>query len=333
MSEAHGDIPLVDAGLRGPLERLLAERFDSPPRVTGIDRRDADYSSSYSTETITVHLAGREPLRIFLKNFAVAAWEKDLMPERRSRELTVYRDLLSLEQLGTPAYYGAVWDDARARYWLLLEHVDGPQVKWCEFDEWLRAAAWLGRLHGRFPPGGDDIANAGYLVQHDALYFRETMARAQDTVAAADPALGRRLAAATARYEDLIDDLVALPRTLVHGGYRPQNIIRGGADQHPRICPADWEEAAFGSQFYDFAYISDGFDGDRMDALWQAYRNEARRHGVEVPPDADAARLVSAFNVHKNLGTVSKAAARHFRPTAVEKLVTMIEVSAANAYV
>src|SRR5215217_6112818 len=202
VTDLRSGVPPGDE-LRQPLERMLSARLGTPLTVTEVVRRRADYSSSYATEVVTAHLAGREPVRIFLKNFAVAAWEKDLMPERRSRELCVYRDLLSRAQLGTPAYYGAVWDEGRARYWLLLEHVEGPQVKWCEFEDWLRAAAWLGRLHGRFPPGDEDVTGVGYLVQHDTSYFGDTAARAHAAVAGCDRALGRRLCAATARYYDL----------------------------------------------------------------------------------------------------------------------------------
>jgi hypothetical protein len=117
----------------------------------------------------------------------------------------------------------------------------------------------------------------------------------------------------------------------VHGGYRPQNIIRGTSGDRPRICPADWEEAAYGSCFYDFAYLSDGFERERLGALWKAYRVQATREGIELPPDTAAGRLVCAFNLHKNLGTLAKAVDRDFPPDSVEKLVGMVARSADGA--
>src|SRR5215208_6690781 len=133
--------------LRDAIERALAERSGLRVAVTRLSRRPSKHSSSYATEIVTAHLADRKPLRLFLKDFAVAAWQKDLMPERRMREVHVYRHLLDDAGLGTPGYLGAVWDEARGRHWLLLEYVEGPQVKWCKFADWQRAAGWLARLH------------------------------------------------------------------------------------------------------------------------------------------------------------------------------------------
>jgi aminoglycoside phosphotransferase (APT) family kinase protein len=280
---------------------------------------------------VTAHLADREPQRLFLKDFAVAAWQKDLMPERRSREVAVYREMLHGAGLGTPEYYGAAWDEERGRYWLLLEHVAGPQVKWCEFAEWQRAAGWLGKLHGRFSGAEETLAGAHFLVRHDAAFFLETAERARTAVSTAAPRLLPQLDTALTGYRGLAEEMAALPGTLVHGGYRPQNIIRGVCDGRARICPADWEEAAYGSRFYDFAYLSDGFVRGRRSALWTAYREQATRAGVELPRDAVARRLVCAFNLHKNLGTLAKAVDRHFPAPAVEKLVAMVQASAEGA--
>jgi hypothetical protein len=318
--------------LRDSVEQVLSERLGAVLSVTRLTRRRAEHSSSYATEIVTAHFADREPLHLFLKDFAVAAWQKDMMPERRSREIAVYRRLLRGAGLDTPEYYGAAWDEQRGRFWLLLEYVEGPQVKWCEFADWRRAAGWLGRLHGRFSGGEAQLAGAGFLVRHDAAFFLETAERATAASSAAAPHLSRRLGAALAGYGRLAEAMAALPGTLVHGGYRPQNIIRGARDGRARICPADWEEAAYGSCFYDFAYLSDGFAQARLSALWTAYREQARREGLDLPTDAVARRLVCAFNLHKNLGTLAKAVEREFPAAAVEKLVAMARASAARAH-
>jgi Phosphotransferase enzyme family len=320
------------AELDASVEATLRERLGADVAVTSITRRRSEHSSSYATEVITVRLVNRKPLRLFLKDFAVAAWQKDLMPERRAREVAVYRELLDGAGLGTPEYFGAVWDEERGRFWLLLEHVDGPQVKWCEFEEWLRAAAWLGVLHGRFARAERRLAGAAFLARHDVAFFQTTAELARRAVSLRAPALAARLDGALSGYGELVDEMAALPRTLVHGGYRPQNIIRGVSGRRPRICPADWEEASYGSLFYDFAYLSDGFDPERLALLWAAYRDAATRAHVAPPPDSAALRLVRAFNVHKNLGTLAKADDREFPADAVDKLVGMVEASAVAAH-
>jgi hypothetical protein len=323
--------PAATGELRDFVERALCDRLGVDIAVTRLTRRRSAHSSSYATEMVTAHLADREPQRLFLKDFAVAAWQKDVMPERRRREVAVYRELLHGAGLGTPDYYGAAWDEERGRYWLLLEHVDGPQVKWCEFADWQQAAGWLGKLHGRFSGAEEELAGAHFLVRHDAAFFLETAERARTAVSTAPPRLNRQLGTALTGYRRLAGEMAALPGTLVHGGYRPQNIIRGAWDGRARICPADWEEAAYGSRFYDFAYLSDGFVRGRISALWTAYREQATRAGVELPPDATARRLVGAFNLHKNLGTLAKAVDRDFPARAVEKLVAMVQASAEGA--
>jgi hypothetical protein len=329
--EGHAVEPPDSAELRAAVERALSDRLGADIAVASLTRRRSEHSSSYPTEIVTAHFADREPLRLFLKDYAAAAWQKDLMPERRLREVTVYRDLLKGAGLGTPDYLGAVWDEDRERRWLLLEHVDGPQVKWCRFEEWQRAAAWLGRLHGRFSGAQEQLEGVALLVRHDAAFFLDTAEQATTAVSSSAPHMSRPLAAALSGYREHAEEMAVLPRTLTHGGYRPQNIIRGVQDGRARICPADWEEAALGSRFYDFAYLADGFEQRQLARLWTAYREQASREGVELPPDVTARRLVCAFNVHKNLGTLAKAVDREFPVHAVEKLVGMVEASAEGA--
>ena len=55
--------------------------------------------------------------------------------------------------------------------------------------------------------------------------------------------------------------------TLVHGSYRPQNVLVAQACDPPRICPTDWELAALGRSTYDLAFICDGFRPPRLDAV------------------------------------------------------------------
>jgi aminoglycoside phosphotransferase (APT) family kinase protein len=318
--------------LRDAVERALRERLGAAIAVTRLRRHRGEHSSSYATELIVADLADREPVRLFLKDFGIAAWQKDLMPERRLREVRVYRDLLDGADVGTPAFVGAVWDEDRGRHWLLLEHVDGPQVKWCEFAEWQRAAGWLATLHRRFSSANAELARADFLVRHDATFFLDAAEQARRVVAACAPRLRERLDVALRDYGALAEQMAAQPKTLVHGGFRPQNIIRGTRSGDPRICPVDWEEAAHGSHLYDFAYLADGFEGAPLDALWRAYHRQAIQECIELPARSAAATLVCAFNVHKNLGTLAKAVDRSFPPTAVEKLVAMVERSARGAH-
>jgi aminoglycoside phosphotransferase (APT) family kinase protein len=317
-----------DEELRQFLERSLSDGCVGAPVIAGVDRTRSKYSSSYETEILTVRLAGGTDLQLFLKDFGARRYAKDQMTQRRWRELRVYQDLLADSDLGTARYYGAAWDESRRRYWLLLEFVSGVQVRYCEFDQWVRAAGWLGRMQAHFAERIDSLHERDFLIRHDAEFFSSTAALAARAVSLISPRLHERLQAVVSRYDELVAVMVDEPPTLVHGGYHPQNILVTGSAEWPRLCPTDWEEAALGSQFYDFAYFSDGFEPQRLAVLMDAYREAAAANGLQVPAGPAADRVVGCFHVHKSLGTLAKAYDRQFPYSGVEKLVGMVESAA-----
>jgi hypothetical protein len=319
---------LEDAELRRCVEQILGETSSSAHAVLGIDRERSEHSSSYETEIVTVRLAGGSDLRLFLKDYGAYGYVKDQMTQRRWRELCVYRELLGDADLGTARYCGAAWDESRRRFWLLLEFVDGVQVRYCEFDQWVRAAGWLGRMQAHFAKRLDFLHERDFLVRHDAEFFSSTAERAARAVSLISPRLHRRLDGIVNRYGELVRVMASQPATLVHGCYRSQNIIVSGNPDSPRVCPTDWEEASLGSQFYDFAYFSDGFDPPRLAILIDAYREGAASDGLETPTGPETNQVIGCFHVHKNLNTLAKAYEQQFPYTGVEKLVGMVESAA-----
>ena len=118
-----------ESTLRGCLEEIVAERFGSGACIAGIERARFPHLGSYDCDSVTVELAGGGRLALFLKDFGFSRLSKDDRELRRVRELRVYRDLLAHADLGTPRYYGSLWDESRARFWLILERVDGAVVE------------------------------------------------------------------------------------------------------------------------------------------------------------------------------------------------------------
>jgi ATP-binding cassette, subfamily B, bacterial len=298
-------------------------------RVTAIDRMPSDRSSSYPTEIVTVRFADGGDARLFLKDLSTRRYDEADVAERRSREIAVYRELLAGSELGTPRYLGSVEDAAANRFWLLLELVDGTPVKRARFDAWVLAAAWLGRLHAHAASHPDLLTRCRSVQPLTADLFLATAGAAVEAAAAYGPDLARRVTHALVDYPDIAAAMAAAPRTLVHGGYRPQNILLR-ADGEPRICPIDWEEAAAGPAAYDLAYLCDGFDDRRRGILVEAYRDEATCRGLQVPGEVEIRTLLDACNLHKNLGTLRKAVDRDFPPESVRKLVGMVETAAAR---
>ena len=312
------------AGVR----EALAPWAGEIPELAVLERTEPGRRSSYRVEVLTVHLSGGRRERIFLKDLGVCRHEKPGMEKRRGRELRVYRDLLAGLDLGTPAYRGSVWDESRRRFWLLLEYVEGPTLRKQPFEHWLAAARWLGHAQGRLV--GCDLTSCDYLVAHDAAFFTRVAEEALHALRAVSPSLGGRLRRALTSYADLVRYMAAGPPTLVHGVFRPQNILLRSAPGAAHVCVADWEEAARGSPLYDLAQLSDGFDAPRLHVLLDGYDEERGRAGLPARDRDDALALLRCLWIHRNLKTLTKVDARRgdFTSEGIAGLVARTEALA-----
>jgi hypothetical protein len=266
--------------LRQSVELALARIRGSASPITRIRRRGFGGSTSYPSAIVTADLANGDSIVMFLKDFAQSRLPQEAAAERRERELHVYEDLLDSEQLGTARFYGAHWDDASMRFWLMLEFVEGEVLRDCGFESWPAAAAWLGRLHGRFAGQGARLRGCRFLVRHDADFFVRAAEHALAALSDLSTPLARRLAAVLARSEPVLAVLNRDPESLVHGSYRKQNVLVGRSSEPTRICPTDWELAAFGRSAYDLAFICDDLRSPKLDALFDAYEREVESSGV-----------------------------------------------------
>ena len=311
--------------LRQCLERSLADLSGRPPAIVGIHHTRPDNSTSYALDILTIQLGTGDEFKVFLKDFGFSRLPKDGLVQRRDRELRVYRDLLAKADLSTAKYYGAVWNEPRQRFWLLLEFVDGMELRSCEFDEWVRAAGWLGRLQGHFAQHSNALNACDFLVRHDAGFFRSKAELALHAVSQISTSLADRLASILNRYDPLVEVMASQTLTFVHGSYRPQNILMNLNSEPVRVCPIDWELAAFGAPLYDLAFLSDGFEPPRLDLLWDAYRQQAARYRVSVPDQEEMRYLVDCFRLHKIIKSLSESVSWKFPENTVTRLVGMGE--------
>jgi hypothetical protein len=306
------------------LEQLIRDRVDTA--VTRIHRRPFEHSSSYPAEVVTASLQTGSELRLFLKLYGSRRYTTDGMEDRQEREALVYRDVLPGTGLGTPTYFGMLRDEAGTCRALVIELVDGVPVKWCGFDRWVAAAGWLGRMNARFS-GGPQLKHSAFLMEYEADVFATTASAALDAVALTCPVARSRLGEIVDLYLARVPPIEPSLTTLVHGGYRPQNIICAGEPPW-RIAPVDWEEAGIGPAFYDLAYLADGFEPERRRVLVEAYQEGAAGEGVGLPSGDQAEALLNWCSLSKTLGTLGKAAARRFPRRNVLELVGMAESAA-----
>ena len=273
----------------------------SPGRIR---RRAFPGSTSYPAEILSIELATGGAIEIFLKDFTRSRIPKAGAAQRGERERRVYEELLDDADLGTPRYVGACWDEAAARFWLMLELVDGAPLAHCGFAHWLAAAAWLGRLHGRFANRRERLRACGFLLRHDADFFAGAAERALRAVSLLSDPLAQRLSEVLRGYDGVVDVLAREPETLVHGSFRPQNVLVAWSSGTPRICPTDWELAAFGRSTYDLAFLCDGFKGERLASLIGSYEREAERQGLARRDGRDLRREVDCVRLHKTVGSL-----------------------------
>jgi hypothetical protein len=314
-----------EEALRGCLEGTFPELFGGASEVASVSRSRFEASASYDAYVVTVRLAAGGELKIFLKDFGFSRLPKEGLDQRRERELRVYRDLLAGAELGTARYYGSVWDSSEGRFWLFLEFVDGLLLRDCELDYWVEAAGWLGRVQGSFARHPDRLARCDCLLRHDAGFFQSKAEQALRAVSQTSASLAARLGEVVSRYDRLVAVMASQPSTLVHGSYRPENILVGCHAQPPRVCPIDWELAAVGAPLYDLAFISDGFQPPELDRLWGAYREQAGAWDFTVPDREEMRYVVDCFRLHKILKSLSESWEKRFPAATVAKLVEMGE--------
>ena len=308
------------------LRRCLAGALGSEALAAADVRRERSaFASSYDAEVITVRLAGGEELTLFLKNFGASGFPKDDPTGRRDRERAVYRDLLADAKLGTASYYGSVWDERRGRFWLLLEFVRGSELRSCALEYWIMAAAWLGRMHGHFARLEARLRGCDSLERHDAEFFRLKAECAAREVCRVSAPLAGRFAKAMGRYERAAAVMARPPRTLVHGHFRPCNVLVAADSAPARICPVDWEQAAVGSGLYDLALLTDGFAPPELDRLIEAYRGAALAQGLAVPEREELRQAVDCFRLFIEVNLLSRARQRGASEGKVAETVARVE--------
>lgn len=284
MAGVEGADPLAvslgppDAELREGLERALAGvGMAAPSRIA---RRPSDYRTSFPLEELEVGLVDGSSLRLAFKQLDWARLDaggrlaKPTFLHDPGREPAVYASLLSGSVPGPPRYCGALVEADAGRHWLFVEWVEGRELYQVgELELWAAAARWLGELHARFRgEAGPDGALP--LVECDQAYYRCWLDRARG-FAEGEPDRARLLEWLAERYDAVVEELLSLPQTLLHGEFYASNVL---VAEGRRVAPVDWELAARGPGVVDLAaLVSGGWDESERARLVAAYREGAGR--------------------------------------------------------
>ena len=267
-SGARAAVDVADADLVRAVEDWLA-RGGRGASVVRLFRRPWEYATSAPLERVTaVTNDGREH-DLVLKHLGPGHITEQVRRAKPAfvvdsrREIEVYRRLMAPLRIGATLVGSTLAPDT-GTYWLLLEHVPGPRL--AEVGEpaaWAATAHWLGALHARLATiDSAALRQSASLIECDRDWYRVWIDRALRFFAADGPSRSRHDGAAlrwlAERYDRVIDHLLSLPSTLIHGEFYPSNVIMTGAADRFVPCPIDWETASVGPGVLDLGALAAG---------------------------------------------------------------------------
>jgi hypothetical protein len=265
-----------DVEVAATLRRVLREQGAAPLRE--IRRRPSAYRTSFPLEELEVDLEDGTCLRLAFKRLEWtdldegARLAKPRFLHDPEREPAVYASLLD-PALGAPRYWGALVEPQR--HWLFVEWVQGRELYQVgERELWEAAARWLAAMHARLAPDLERHAEAARLVDHDAAFYRRWIERAREFAREPGQPAARRsgIEWLAARHEAVVEALLALPRTILHGEFYAANVLVATDTPVPRVAPVDWEIAAAGPGVSDLAaLVSGNWSAPDREAIAAAY--------------------------------------------------------------
>ena len=183
--------------------------------------------------------------------------------EVAAHERFVYEKILRSLPVTSPQYYGFVEGDGDYD-WLFLEYVEGERYSRERQDHSVLAGSWLGLLH----TSGEHTAAAIRLPDLGAQHYLALLRSARAKFCRNLELLNlprEELAVVNAvilqcnfleSHWDRIEQWCGrMPRTLVHGDFKPRNVVIRTATDGTDLLAFDWEASGRGVPAEDLAYV------------------------------------------------------------------------------
>ena len=301
---------MPDASVPGVSDEELTRAIgEGAGPVLDIHRRPWEYSTSAPLELVTARLRNSPPRQFVLKHLSPrtmtdhARLIKPAFVVVPHREIEVYRRLLGPAGVG-PKLVASMASRETGTYWLLTEKVSGREMYQVgDVPVWCAVAEWLARMHDCFARVDvEAVTREAALIEYDRRWYSTWMERALDFFADRNPRESRRDRSALRwladRYPQVIDRLMTLPATIIHGEFYSSNVLVLDGDDERRVCPVDWEMAAAGPGVIDLAALTLGrwSDGDRR-AVISAYASTVRGSGTSTIADAIDAVMLAQIHL------------------------------------
>ncbi len=252
-----------DEAIRTALQLGLQQRGISGA-ITRLERRPSPYASSFALEELDVELDDGSRLALMVKNLSRRAMNETALRVKpdftfdSKREIAVYRHIVEPQQLGA-ALFATHVDQKSDECWLVIERIDGHELYQVgELEIWTNVARWLGAMHDRLARLElEQLTVTARLLVYDAAFYQHWLHRADGLLHDAEAQSRAAFDYIRARYHRVIERLLALPVTVVHGEFYASNVLTAGADGL-RVCPVDWEMAAVAPGLIDLAALTLG---------------------------------------------------------------------------
>lgn len=251
---------------------MLARALGPDSQIRALEHRPSALRSTFAIEELDVLLTNGELLRLVLKTVG----PKGLLPNSHLakplflhdplREIEFQQHVLSVRpELGTPRLFSTVVEPTRDRFWLLSERIAGTSLDGtANLERWRAAARWLAGMHRELAPLAQEPLSRGTmrLLVHGNDFLKMWIGRALTVVPAQDPFVLRDLMLGLRRlgerYQSVIDRLLAMPRTVIHGEFSGSNILVRPDRSAGQISVVDWDMVALGAPLMDLAALCAG---------------------------------------------------------------------------
>ena len=242
----------------GAVARLRVQPIAGNQGFAGqLQRMHIDYSDAHADAPDSLIAKLHSPVR------ATRELLRDLGAP--TRELRFYRELAPTLELRTPRLYYGSADPLDGAFVLLLEDLAparaGDPVVGCSAGQIADALQQAAVLHARWW-NGPDLASIGWLPTFEDLATRRhaVSRRHWDTfIDRYRSHLPSRFLALSDRLRRGLDvarhRLSALPPTLLHGDFRPDNLLFASTDAGGAIAAVDWQVTMRGPGVCDVAYF------------------------------------------------------------------------------
>lgn len=286
--------------LRRFIEAILSQAVGYQAKIDCFRRESSPFATLFPADVLTISLDCGNDISLFLKH--LGSEEADHPDKQcRDREIHVYREIMTDESLPVAKYYGSRWNGRSQCHEVVLEYIDGWNLRYHDLEHWFTAARRLAHLHAHFAAQADALWSCHYLLRFDARYYSDWAARALASVAEQSAVLATALEDVVSQYHRVAALLAEQPGTLVHNDLAPKNAVVDTNNTAARICFVDWEMAGVGCGLADLVHLKYGLDPISDQKMCAAYCEELAGTNLIPSSPQELASLIAACELHNTL--------------------------------